>query len=258
MVKIDPRAVVDGSAQLAPGVEVGAYAIIGPDVEVGQGTRIGPHVVIRGPTRIGRDCRIFQFSSIGDDPQDKKYAGERTWLVIGDRNTIRECCTLNRGTVQDKGETRLGDDNWIMAYVHIAHDCVIGNQTVFANNASLAGHVEVGDYAVMGGFALVHQFCRIGAHSLLSFASGTSQDIPPFVIAQGHRATPHGINAEGLKRRGFSPEEIAGVRRAYKALYREDLKLQDAIQRIREQVRTVPRLAILADFLTVPGRGIIR
>jgi UDP-N-acetylglucosamine acyltransferase len=256
---IDPRAAIDPRAQLAVDVTVGPFSVIGADVEIGAGTWIGPHVVIQGPTRIGRDNRIYQFASLGEIPQDKKYGGEPTRLEIGDRNTIREYCTLNRGTVQDTGTTRIGDDNWIMAYVHIAHDCQVGSRTVFANGASLAGHVQVGDDAVLGGFVLVYQFCRIGAHSFCGFACGVNQDVPPFVTVAGYRAEPRGINAEGLKRRGFSPEEIRAVKRAYKAVYRSQLPLGEAIEQVRALAAEFPRLHLLADFLaTSSAHGIVR
>lgn len=256
---IDLRAAVDPSARLAADVTVGPFSVIGAEVEVGQGTWIGPHVVIQGPTRIGRENRIYQFSSLGEMPQDKKYGGEPTRLEIGDRNTIREFVTINRGTVQDAGLTRLGDDNWIMAYVHIAHDCVVGNRTIFANGASLAGHVHVEDDVVLGGFALIYQFTRLGMHSFCGFACGVNHDVPPFVTVAGYRAEPHGINAEGLRRRDFSDEEIQAIRRAYKAIYRANLRLEEAIEKVREMTMEFPRLQILADFLAAPSRnGIVR
>ncbi|HXH03967.1 MAG TPA: acyl-ACP--UDP-N-acetylglucosamine O-acyltransferase [Candidatus Competibacteraceae bacterium] len=256
---IDPTARIDPRARLAENVTVGPYSIIGPDVEIDEGTWTGPHVVIKGPTRIGRDNRIFQFASIGDDPQDKKYAGEPTRLEIGDRNTIREFVTINRGTVQDNSLTKLGDDNWIMAYVHIAHDCLVGSRTVFANGASLAGHVQVGDDVVLGGFTMVYQFCRIGDHSFCGFSCGVHKDVPPYVTVAGYRAEPHGINAEGLRRRGFPVEEIQAIRRAYKLLYRSDLRLEEAVDKVRELAQDYPRLNVLADFLAVPTeRGIVR
>jgi UDP-N-acetylglucosamine acyltransferase len=256
---IDPRAVVDPSARLAPDVTVGPFSVIDAEVKIGAGTRIGPHVVIRGPTRIGRDNRIFQFASLGEMPQDKKYGGEPTRLEIGDRNTIREFVTINRGTVQDAGLTRLGDDNWIMAYVHIAHDCAVGNRTIFANGASLAGHVRVEDDVVLGGFALVYQFTRLGMHSFCGFACGVHRDVPPYVTVAGYRAEPFGINAEGLRRRDFADEEIQAIRRAYKALYRANLRLEEAVEKVREMAKDWPRLLILADFLAVPSRnGIVR
>jgi len=253
------------SAQLAPGVhlgndvEIGAFSVIGAGVEIGEGTRIGPHVVIEGPTTIGRDNRIFPFVSLGAAPQDKKYGGEMTRLEIGDRNTIREFCTFNRGTVQDVGVTRLGSDNWIMAYVHLAHDCQVGNHTIFANNAQLAGHVQVGDWAILGGFTVVHQFVRIGMHSITGMGTILLQDLPPFVTASGNPAAPHGINSEGLKRRGYPPETIAAIKRAYKTLYRSGLKLDEAINAIAAMAAEDGKdFAILAGFLASPGRGIIR
>ena len=255
---IHPSAVIDPAAELAADVHVGPYTIIGPDVSVGARTDIGPHVVIRGPTRIGEDNRIFQFASLGDAPQDKKYAGEPTRLEIGDRNTIREFVTFNRGTVQDEGVTRIGDDNWIMAYVHIAHDCLIGNQTIFANNASLAGHVHVGDYAILGGFTLVHQFCAIGAHSLTAFGSTIRKDVPPYVTVGGSPARAHGLNMEGLRRRGFPDVVRKQLKDAYRVLYRENLSLQDALARLRELARESAELQVLVDFLENQTRGIVR
>jgi len=257
-MSIHPTAIVDPAARLGRGVAVGAYSIVGPHVEIGDNTVVGPHVVVSGHTRIGRDNRIFQFCSIGEQPQDKKYAGEPTRLEIGDRNTIREFCTFNCGTVQDAGVTRLGNDNWIMAYVHLAHDCQVGNQTIFANNAQLAGHVHVGDWAILGGFTVVHQFVRIGAHSITAMGSILFQDLPPFVMAAGNPAEPRSINAEGLKRRGFSAEAVAAVRRAYKTLYKSGLTLEDARAGIASDAAAVPELALLAGFLEAAGRGIIR
>jgi UDP-N-acetylglucosamine acyltransferase len=255
---IDATAVIDPGARLADGVTVGPYSIIGADVEIDSGTRIGPHAVINGPTRIGRDNTIYQFASIGDAPQDKKYNGEPTRLEIGDRNTIREFVTINRGTVQDEGVTRLGDDNWIMAYVHIAHDCQIGNHTIFANNASLAGHVTIGDYVILGGFTLVHQFCTLGAHSLTAFGSGISMDVPPYVTVGGSPAKPHGLNMEGLRRRGFSAEARKALKQAYRTVYRENLSLQDAIAQLRERVVDCAELGLLVSFLENQTRGIVR
>ncbi len=258
-VSIHPTALVDAAAYLGASVSIGAYSVIGAGVEIGDGTRVGPHVVIEGPTRIGRDNRIFQFASLGAAPQDKKYGGEPTTLEIGDRNTIREFCTFNRGTVQDAGATRIGDDNWIMAYVHVAHDCQIGNQTIFANNAQLAGHVHVGDWAILGGFTVVHQFVRIGAHSMTGMGTILLQDLPPYVTASGNPSAPHGINSEGLKRRGFSPEAIVGLRRAYKTLYRNGLKLEEATTAIAAEAQgELAPLAALSDFLATAGRGILR
>lgn len=256
---IHPTALVDAGARLGENVEIGAYAVIGADVEIGDGTTVGPHTVIEGPTRIGRDNRIFQFASLGAAPQDKKYGGEPTRLEIGDRNTIREFCTFNRGTSQDAGITRVGDDNWIMAYVHLAHDCQVGDHTIFANNAQLAGHVHVGDWAILGGFTVVHQFVRIGAHCITGMGTILLQDVPPFVTASGNPAAPHGINSEGLKRRGYSAETIAAIKRAYKTLYRSGLKLDEAVAAIAAEAQgDLPLLQVLSDFLTVPGRGILR
>ena len=255
---IHPTAIVDPGARLGPGVEVGAYSVIGEFVEIGEGSRIGPHVVIGGRTHIGRDNRIFQFCSIGEIPQDKKYAGEETRLDIGDRNTIREFCTFNSGTAQDAGATRLGNDNWMMAYVHLAHDCQVGNHTIFANNAQIAGHVKVGDHAILGGFTAVHQFVRIGAHSITALGSILLQDLPPYVTAAGNTAEPHGINSEGLKRRGYSSAAIMSIKRAYKTLYKSGLKLEAAQAAIAAESEHSPELRLLADFLAVSGRGIVR
>lgn len=255
---IDPTAVIDPGADIAGDVTIGPYSVIGANVAIDAGTRIGPHVVIKGHTRIGRDNTIYQFASIGEDPQDKKYNGEPTLLEIGDRNTIREFVTINRGTVQDEGVTRLGDDNWIMAYVHIAHDCQVGNQTIFANNASLAGHVTVGDYVILGGFTLVYQFCSLGPHSLTAYGSGISMDVPPYVTVGGSPARPHGLNMEGLRRRGF-PEAVRKVlKQAYKTLYRENRSLQDAIAELKGRVDECAELEVLVSFLETRSRGIVR
>ncbi|HHS83889.1 MAG TPA: acyl-ACP--UDP-N-acetylglucosamine O-acyltransferase [Gammaproteobacteria bacterium] len=257
-MSIDPRAVVDPSASLAPGVSVGAYTIIGAEVEIGAGTVVGSHVVIKGPTVIGKENRFYSFSSIGDDPQDKKYGGEQTRLEIGDRNVVREYCTINRGTEQGGGVTHIGDDNWIMAYVHIAHDCLIANNTVFANNASLAGHVKVDDFAVLGGFTLVHQFCSIGAHSFSGMGSTLSKDLPPYVMASGNPATPRGLNSEGLKRRGFSAEAIRVLRRAYKILFRSGLTLEEAIKKLKILQQDHKEVGVLVSFLENSQRSILR
>jgi UDP-N-acetylglucosamine acyltransferase len=255
---IDPRAVVDSAAKIDSSVYVGAYSIIGADVEISRGTRIEPHVVIKGPTIIGADNHIFQFASIGDDPQDKKYAGERTKLVIGDRNTIREYCTLNRGTVQDAGVTTIGSDNWIMAYCHVAHDCIVGDRTIFANNASIAGHVRIGDHAILGGFTAVHQFCRIGAHSLCSMFSYVTKDVPAYVTISGRPAEPRGINAEGLKRRNFTAEQIRNIREAYRVVYRQELKLDEAIAQLTPLVAEQPEIKPFVDSLRDGSRGLAR
>ena len=255
---IHPTAIVHPGARLGEHVSVGPWSLIGEHVVIGDGTQIGPHVVVQGHTSIGRENRIFQFCSLGEIPQDKKYRGEPTRLEIGDRNVIREFCTFNLGTVQDVGVTSIGNDNWIMAYVHIAHDCQVGNHTTFANNASLAGHVHVADYVTLGGFTGVHQFCKIGAHVITGISSVVFKDIPPYVMAAGQPATPHGINSEGLSRRGFSPETIAAIKRAYKSLYRSGLTVAEASEQLRQLAETVPEVAVMADFLTRADRGIIR
>lgn len=255
---IDPRAVIHPKAELASDVEVGPYTVIGPEVIVGAGTWIGPHAVINGPTRIGRDNKIFQFASVGEIPQDKKYGGEPTLLEIGDRNVIREFCTLNRGTAQGGGVTRIGSDNWIMAYVHIAHDCQIGDHTIFANNASLAGHVIIGDHVILGGFSQVHQFCSLGAHCFTAFGSGIAKDVPPYVMVSGHPAAPHGLNVEGLRRRGFGAETLTLLRRAYKIVYRSKLTLKEAIEQLKGMVGECPELGLMVSFLEKSERGVLR
>lgn len=255
---LHPTAIIHPNAKLADDVEVGAYSIIGEHVEIGAGTVIGPHVVIDGHTSIGKDNHVFQFCSLGEMPQDKKYAGEPTRLEIGDNNTIREFCTFNLGTVQDVGVTRVGDHNWIMAYVHLAHDCQIGNHTIFANNAQLAGHVCVHDYAILGGFTAVHQFCQIGAHVITGMGTILLQDVPPYVTASGSPAAPYGTNSEGLKRRGFSSAAVMAIKRAYKTLYKSGLTLEQAKEAILEQAVAHPELHMLADFLSHTQRGIIR
>jgi UDP-N-acetylglucosamine acyltransferase len=255
---IDPRALVSPQAELAPDVQVGAFAVIGADVVIGPGTRIGPHAVLNGPTRIGSDNQVFQFASIGDIPQDKKYRGERTELVIGDRNVFREFTTVNRGTVQDKGVTRIGNDNLFMVHVHVAHDCVIGNHCVFANVATLGGHVEIGDHVVMGGLSAVHQFCHIGDHAFVANNTAVTRDVPPYVMAVGQPAVPHSVNATGLARRGFSEEEIRHIKQAYRLLYRSDLKLADARAQIEQLAATQPELVRFVDFLARSTRSLIR
>jgi len=255
---IHPTAIVAADAQVHDSVEIGPYSIIGAGVEIGEGTRIGPHVVIQGPTTIGRDNRIFQFASIGDEPQDMKYAGEPTRLIIGDRNTIRECVTINRGTVQDQGVTRLGNDNWIMAYVHIAHDCVVGDHVILANNVGLAGHSHVGDWAIFGGYSGLHQFCRAGAHCFMGKYAGVSQDVPAYVMVGGYPPAPHGINAEGLKRRGFTAGQIGNIRHAYKLLYRSGLKLAEALAEIEKLAAGQPELEIFAASIRDATRSIVR
>lgn len=256
--QIHPTALVHPRARLGERVSVGAYSIVDEHVEIEAGTSIGHHCVLTGHTRIGRDNRIFHFVSLGEAPQDKKYGGEPTRLEIGDRNTVREFCTFNRGTAQDAGVTRLGNDNWIMAYVHLAHDCQVGNNTVFANNAQLAGHVHIGDHAILGGFTTVHQFCRIGAHAITGLSSVIVLDVPPYLTVAGNPSAPYGINSEGLRRRGFSAAAIDGLRRAYKTLYKSGLTLEQAREELARQVDALPELRLWIDFLSVPGRGIVR
>jgi len=255
---IDPKAVVDPSAKIADDVSIGPFTVIGSDVEIGRGTWVGPNVVINGPCRIGEDNQIFQFASVGELPQDKKYAGEATLLDVGDRNVIREFCTLNRGTVQGGGVTKIGDDNWIMAYVHIAHDCLVGSNTIFANNTNLAGHVTIEDYVILGGSSLVHQFVRVGAHSFCGMGSAIAKDIPTYMMVAGQPASPHGLNTEGLKRRGFSSEEILELRRAYKVIYRSGLRTEQAIEQLQPIVDRCEAVAPLQEFLKVSERGIAR
>jgi len=255
---IHPTAVVDSRAKLAAGVRVGPYTVIDGEVEVGEATSIGAHCVVTGATTIGRDNRIFHFCSIGEANQDKKYAGEPTRLAIGDRNTIREYCSLHRGTVQGGGVTTVGNDNWIMAYCHIAHDCHVGDHTVFANNATLAGHVTIGDHAVLGGFTGVHQFVKIGAHVMAGVSSVVLQDIPPYVTVAGHPCAPHGINAEGLKRRGFTPEALLALKRAYKTLYKSGLTLAQAKAELERQAGEAPEVRPIVEFLSTSTRGIVR
>jgi len=255
---IHATAIVSDKASIANDVEVGPYTIIGDDVEIDSGTRIDSHVVINGPTVIGKDNHIYQFASIGDDPQDKKYAGELTKLEIGDRNTIREFCTVSRGTTQDKGVTVMGNDNWIMAYVHIAHDCIIGSNTIMANNATLAGHVHVGDWAIFGGFSGAHQFCHIGAHAFLGMYSGANRDVPAYTIASGSPAIPRGINSEGLKRRGFDADQIRNIKNAYRLVYRKGMKLAEAIDEIAERSKTQSELELFLESLRSSERGVIR
>ncbi len=262
MARIHPTALVDAGAQLGEDVEIAAYALIGPDVRIGEGTRVGPHSVIEGHTTIGRGNRIFQACSIGSPPQDKKYAGEPTRLEIGDGNTIREFCTINLGTVQDAGVTRVGDDNWIMAYVHIAHDCQVGSHTIMANLTQLAGHVHLGDWVVVGGMSGLHQFVRVGAHAMIGFQTRMAQDLPPFVTAAGNPAEAQGINAEGLRRRGFAAERIEASKRMYRTLYRQSLTLDEATQQIAALRQSLPQfdadIALMLDFLAAAPRGIVR
>jgi UDP-N-acetylglucosamine acyltransferase len=255
---IHQTAIVDKSANLADDVSVGPYSIIGANVEIDAGTTIGPHVVINGPTSIGKNNRIFQFASIGEEPQDKKYNGEPTRLEIGDNNVIRENCTISRGTVQDEGITTLANDNWIMAYVHIAHDCRIGSNTIFANSASLAGHVTVEDYAILGGFTLVHQFCKIGAHCFTAMNSVISKDVPPYLMIAGHMAKPYGLNTEGLKRRGVNSEVLSALKSAYKVLYRSGYSVDQAISELAELAKKYKEVEQFVNFLSETTRGIVR
>lgn len=255
---IHPTAIVDPSAQLEADVCVGPYAIIGAEVQIGSATSVGPHAVVKGPARIGAENRIFQFASVGEDPQDKKYHGENTRLEIGDRNTIREFTTVHRGTVQDQGVTRIGNDNLLMAYCHVAHDCVVGNNVIMANAASLAGHVHVDDFAILGGFSLVHQFCRVGQYSFSAMGSVINRDIPPYVMVGGSPTKPHGINAVGLERQGFSSEAIRQIKKAYKIIYKSGLKLDEALKALVEMGAEAPEILCLVAFLEQGGRSIIR
>ncbi len=255
---IHPTAIIADSAKIAADVEIGAYSIIGEDVEIGSGTRIESHVVINGPTVIGKDNHIYQFASIGDDPQDKKYAGEPTRLIIGDHNTIREFCTFSRGTVQGGHETTMANDNWIMAYVHVAHDCHIGSRTIMANNTTLAGHVTVGDWVIMGGFSGAHQFCNIGAHAFLGMYSGINRDVPAYMMVSGNPGVPRGINSEGLKRRDFDAQQIRNIKAAYRTIYRQGLKLDVAITELEQRSAEQPELNTLLESLRSSERGIVR
>ena len=255
---IDARAIISPKAQLAADVTVGPFSIIGPDVQIGAGTIVGPHVVINGPTVIGADNHIFQFASIGDAPQDKKYKGEPTRLEIGDRNVFRENCTMNRGTTHDKGVTRIGDDNLFMAYSHVAHDCQVGSKTVFANCASLAGHVEIGDWVILGGLTAVHQFVKIGAHAFLAGGTIAQRDVPPYIMVAGNPAIPHAVNSEGLKRRGFNEEQVRNIRDAYRILYRSELKLAEAMAKLRALAETQPEILSFVDFIAASTRSIVR
>ena len=256
--RIHPSALVDPQARLAADVQVGPFSVIGPQVEIGAGSWIGSHVVIDGRTRIGRNNRIFPFASIGGPPQDKKYAGEDSAVEIGDGNTFREYVTVNRGTALDAGATRVGDDNWVMAYVHFAHDCRIGSHAIFANACQLAGHVQVGDWAILGATTLVHQFVHIGAHSFTGMGTFLPQDLPPYVMSAGNPAKPYGLNSEGLKRRGFSAEALTALKRAYRTLYRSGLSLEDARRDLEAQAAEQQEVRLLVDFLSSSRRGIVR
>jgi UDP-N-acetylglucosamine acyltransferase len=255
---IDSRAAVDPTAQLAENVTVGPFTVIGRDVVIGAGTHIGPHVVINGPCVIGRDNRIYQFASIGEDPQDKKYAGESTRLEIGDRNRIREFATIHRGTIQDESLTRIGSDNLLMAYTHVAHDCRLGDNIIMANAASLGGHVRIDDWAILGGFTIVHQFCRIGRHAFAGMGSAIGKDVPPYVMVSGQPARPHGLNSEGLRRRGFDSERIARIKRGYRILYNQGLALAAAREALIDAGRTDADIRVVAEFLAASERSIVR
>jgi len=255
---IHPTAIVDASARVAEDATIGPYSIVGPDVTIGAGCVLGPHVVIGARTRLGKRNRIFQFASIGEIAQDRKYGGEATTTTIGDDNTFREYATVHAGTAQDRGDTAIGNANLFLAYTHVAHDCVVGSHTTFSNNAQIAGHVRIDDWAVLGAFAGVHQFCRIGAHAMLAAFAVVLQDVPPYVTVQGYPAKPHGTNNEGLRRRGFKPDDILSVRRAYKTLYREGLSLDEARARLAGEAASAPALVPLATFLAESGRGIVR
>ncbi|UTW46192.1 acyl-ACP--UDP-N-acetylglucosamine O-acyltransferase [bacterium SCSIO 12696] len=255
---IDPRAVVDPSAKLADDVEVGPFSIIGPDVEIGEGTVVGPHVVIKGPTVIGKHNRIFQFSSVGEDTPDLKYKGEPTRLVMGDHNTIREGVTIHRGTIQDRSETTIGNHNLLMAYAHVGHDCVIGNHSILVNNVALAGHVWIGDWAILAGYAMVAQYCKVGAHSFIGAAGFINRDVPAYVMAAGNPAEPKTVNIEGLKRRGFSKDQIRDINRAYKTLYRRGLSLEDALAEMQKTADAEPAVQVMVDSIKTAKGGIIR
>ncbi len=255
---IHHTAIIDPTARIADHVEIGPWSLVGPHVEIGEGTRIGPHVVIGRSTQIGKENTIFQFASIGEDPQDKKFQGEETYLEIGDRNVIREFCTFNRGTAQDKAVTKIGHDNLFMAYVHVAHDCVVGNHTIFANNASLAGHVVVEDFVVMSGFSGASQSCRVGAHSFASMGSMIDKDVPPFVKVSGYYAKPFGLNLVGMRRRGFSAETMLSLRRAYKVIYRKGLTIKQALLQLNDMLSACPEVQLFIDFINVSQRGLVR
>jgi len=256
--RIDPTARVHADARLAEDVEVGAYSVIGAGVEIGSGTRVGPHAVIHGPTRIGRDNRIFQFVSLGEDPQHRGYRGEPTRLEIGDRNSFREFCSVHRGTTLDEGVTRIGDDNLMMAYCHIAHDCVLGNGVTMANGASLAGHVHVGDHCILGGFALVYQFVHVGTLAFLGYGSGVSHSVPAFVRCSGYPAKPHGINSVGMRRHGYGDDDVTAMKHAYRVLYRSKLRLEEAKQRLLDEDSPSPAVKVFLASLEASERGIIR
>ena len=258
MSGVDPRAIVSPKAELAAGVTVGAYAVIGDDVKVGAGSWIGPHAVVEGPTTLGENNKVYQFASIGGPPQDLKYKGEPTRLEIGDRNVFREFTTMNRGTVTGGGATVIGNDNLFMAYTHVAHDCHVGNRCVMANYATLGGHVHLGDWVIMGGYSGVHQFTKVGPHAFLGNNAAVTRDVPPYVMVVGSPAVPHSINSEGLKRRGFTPEQIRNLKNAYRVLYRSDMKLADAVEELKSRATTQPELRIFVDFIGESTRSLVR
>ncbi len=255
---IDPRAIVSPDAEIAEGVEIGPFSVIGPGVRIGAGSWIGPHAVVNGPTTLGRDNKVFQFASIGDAPQDRKYAGEPTQLIVGDRNVFREFCSINRGTAGGRRETRIADDCLFMAYSHVAHDCIVGSHCIMSNCTALAGHVELGDWVILSGYAGVHQFCKVGAHAFLANNAAVTRDVPPFVMVAGSPAEPKGINSEGLKRRGFQAAQIANIKSAYRLFYRSKLKLAEAAEQLRALVPAQPEIAPFVDFLDASERSIIR
>lgn len=255
---IHSTAIIDPSARIAEGVQIGPWSIIGPETSIGEGTFIGPHVVIKEFTKIGKNNQIFQFASLGEIPQDKKFRGERTYLEIGDNNVIREFCTFNRGTAHDKSVTRIGNNNLFMAYVHIAHDCIVGNNTIFANNASLAGHVTIEDFVILSGFSGVFQSCRVGSHSFASMGSMIDKDVPPFVRVSGYYAKPFGLNTVGMKRRGFEIRTMLSLRRAYKTIYRKGLTVKKAVLELEAMVCETPEVQLFIDFLLASERGIVR
>ena len=255
---IDPRAIIAPDAVIGEGAEVGPYTIIGPGVRIGAGSWIGPHAVINGPTILGRDNKVFQFASIGDAPQDKKYRGEPTRLEVGDRNVFREFCSINRGTAGGRAVTRIGDDNLFMSYSHVGHDCIVGSQCVMSNCTALAGHVELGDWVILSGYAGIHQFCKVGAHSFMANNAAVTRDVPPYLLVAGTPAEPKGVNSEGLKRRGFGPEQISNIRNAYRLLYRSGLKLAAATEQLQALAADQPELLPFVQFLAASERSIVR
>jgi len=255
---IDPRAIVAPDAEIADGVEIGAFSVIGAGVRIGPGTWVGPHAVINGPTTLGRDNKVFQFASVGDAPQDRKYKGEPTRLEVGDRNVFREFCSINRGTAGGRGVTRIGNDCLFMAYSHVAHDCIVGDNCILSNCTALAGHVELGDWVILSGYAGIHQFCKVGAHAFLANNAAVTRDVPPYLLVAGSPAEPKGVNSEGLKRRGFDAAQIANIKSAYRLFYRSGLKLAEAQERLAELAATQPELAPFVEFLGASERSIIR